>query len=78
MRRSCRHSLPAGASRGIGREVALGLARSGCHVVVAARTVEDTPELPGTIFSVAAEVEALGVRVIELRLETRDLGASGR
>ncbi len=43
-----------GASRGIGRALALALADRGAHVVVAAKSVEETPGLPGTIFSVAA------------------------
>ena len=44
-----------GASRGIGKAIALRAARDGANVVVAAKTAEPDPRLPGTV-SVAAEV----------------------
>ena len=47
-----------GASRGIGREIALRAARDGANLVIAAKSAEPHPKLEGTIFSVAAEVEA--------------------
>ncbi len=65
-------AIITGASRGIGRELALGLAREGCHVVVAAKTVEENPKLPGTIHSVAAEVEALGRKALPFQVDLRD------
>src|SRR5471032_2841290 len=46
-----------GASRGIGREIALRAARDGANIVIAAKSAEPHPKLPGTIFSVAKEVE---------------------
>ncbi|VVM84074.1 hypothetical protein PS639_02424 [Pseudomonas fluorescens] len=48
-----------GASRGIGREIALR-AKVGANIVIAAKSATPHPKLPGTIFSVAAEVEAAG------------------
>ncbi|RYE94111.1 MAG: SDR family NAD(P)-dependent oxidoreductase [Myxococcales bacterium] len=63
-----------GASRGIGRSIALGLAREGCDIIVAARTTEVDPKLPGTIGDVAAEVEALGRRALAVRVDVRDEG----
>jgi citronellol/citronellal dehydrogenase len=63
-----------GASRGIGRALALGLARAGCRVVVAARSVESTDKLPGSIFTVAAEVEALGAEALPVQADVRDAG----
>lgn len=45
-----------GASRGIGREIALRAARDGANLVIAAKSAEPHPKLEGTIFSVAAEV----------------------
>jgi citronellol/citronellal dehydrogenase len=61
-----------GASRGIGRAIALASARAGAHVVIAAKTVEPHPKLPGTIHSVADEVRALGVQALPLQLDVRD------
>ena len=51
-----------GASRGIGREIALRAARDGANIVIAAKSAEPHPKLPGTIFSVAKEVEDAGGR----------------
>ena len=49
-----RVAIVTGASRGIGRECALALARRGCHVVIAAKSTEPQPTLPGSIYTVAA------------------------
>ena len=49
-----------GASRGIGREIALKAAAQGANIVIAAKSAEPHAKLPGTIHSVAAEVEAAG------------------
>lgn len=54
-----RVAIITGASRGIGRQVALDFAKHGAKVVVTAKSVNDNPNLPGTIFSVAAEIQAL-------------------
>jgi citronellol/citronellal dehydrogenase len=64
-----------GASRGVGRCLALALAREGADVVVAAKTAEPNPKLPGTIFTTAAEVEALGRRALPVQVDVRDEGA---
>lgn len=61
-----------GASRGIGRAIALAAARAGANVVIAAKTVEPHPKLPGTIHSVADEVRALGVEALPLQLDVRE------
>lgn len=61
-----------GASRGIGRAIALGLARAGCSVVVAAKSTESTEKLPGSIFTVAAEAEALGGKSLPVQVDLRD------
>jgi citronellol/citronellal dehydrogenase len=64
-----------GASRGIGREIALRCARDGANVVVTGKTVQAHPKLPGTIHSVAAEVEAAGGRALAVQLDVRDADA---
>jgi citronellol/citronellal dehydrogenase len=61
-----------GASRGIGREIALTCARDGANVALAAKTAEAHPKLAGTIFSVAQEVEAAGGRALPIQLDVRD------
>ena len=64
-----------GASRGIGRAVALACAREGADVVIAAKSEVDSERLPGTIHSVAKEVEALGRKALPVRLDVRDADA---
>ncbi len=64
-----------GASRGIGREIALKCARDGANIVVTAKTAEPHASLPGTIHSVAAEVEAAGGKALALQLDVRDENA---
>ncbi|MNZ16752.1 3-oxoacyl-[acyl-carrier-protein] reductase FabG [compost metagenome] len=64
-----------GASRGIGREIALHAAADGANIVIAAKSAEPHPKLPGTIFSVAEEVEAAGGKALALQLDVRDENA---
>jgi len=61
-----------GASRGIGREIALRAAQDGANIVIAAKSAEPHAKLPGTIHSVAAEVEAAGGKALALQLDVRD------
>ncbi len=67
-----RVAIITGASRGIGRSIALGLARAGCHVVIAAKTTTPSDRLPGSIFTVAAEAEALGGQALPVQVDVRD------
>ena len=67
-----RVAIITGASRGIGRALALGLAQAGCHIVVAAKSTTSTEKLPGSIFTVAAEVEALGAQALPIQVDVRD------
>uniref|UniRef100_A0A7S0E9Z7 Hydroxysteroid dehydrogenase-like protein 2 n=1 Tax=Phaeocystis antarctica TaxID=33657 RepID=A0A7S0E9Z7_9EUKA len=71
-----RVAIVTGASRGIGRECALALARRGCHIVIAAKSTEPQPTLPGSIYTVAAEVEALGVQALPCVVDLRDEASS--
>ena len=64
--------LITGASRGIGREIALKCAKDGAKIVIAAKTNQPHPTLPGTIHSVAAEVEALGGQALAIQMDVRD------
>lgn len=68
-----RVAIVSGASRGVGRAVALTLAKEGCNVVVAAKSVEDSPKLPGTIYSVAKEIEELGVQALAVQCDVRNI-----
>lgn len=61
-----------GASRGIGKAIALRAARDGANVVVAARTYRKHPSLPGTIHSAVEEIESAGGRGLAIRLDVRD------
>jgi citronellol/citronellal dehydrogenase len=61
-----------GASRGIGKAIALRLAQEGANIVVAAKSVSENPKLGGTIFSAAAEVEAAGGKALAVQCDIRD------
>jgi citronellol/citronellal dehydrogenase len=67
-----RVAIITGASRGIGRALALGLAQAGSHIVIAAKSTASTEKLPGSIFTVAAEVEALGAQALPIQVDVRD------
>jgi len=70
-----RVAIITGSTRGIGRECALALARQGCNVVVAAKSTEEQPNLPGSIYTVASELEALGVQALPFKLDVRDVSS---
>ncbi len=61
-----------GASRGIGLAIGLRAARDGANVVIAAKTAEPHPKLPGTIYTAAAEIEAAGGKALPLLVDVRD------
>ena len=67
-----RVAIITGASRGIGRALALGLAQQGCRIVVAAKSVQSTEKLPGSIYTVAEEIEALGIEALPIQVDVRD------
>lgn len=60
-----------GASRGIGLAIALRAARDGANIVIAAKTAEPHPKLPGTIFTAAREIEAAGGQALPLVVDIR-------
>src|SRR5947199_6163783 len=61
-----------GASRGIGKAIALRAAADGANVAIAAKTAEPHPKLPGTIYSAAEEIEAAGGHALPLQVDIRD------
>lgn len=61
-----------GASRGIGRRIALRAAADGANVAIAAKTDRPHPKLPGTIHSVADEVREAGGNALPLKVDIRD------
>ena len=61
-----------GASRGIGLAIGKRAAADGANVVIAAKTIEANPKLPGTIFSAAAEIEAAGGQALPVQCDIRD------
>lgn len=61
-----------GASRGIGLAIAKRAAADGANIVVAAKTSEPNPKLPGTIYSAAEEVRAAGGQALPLQVDIRD------
>lgn len=65
-------AIVTGGSRGIGKAMALGLARAGAAVTVAARTTEPRDGLPGTIHDTAAEIAAAGGRALAVACNVRD------
>ncbi|HEX8460551.1 MAG TPA: NAD(P)-dependent oxidoreductase [Segetibacter sp.] len=64
--------LITGASRGIGKAIALKLAAEGANIVVAAKSIEEDSKLGGTIYSAAAEIEAAGGKALAVKCDIRD------
>lgn len=61
-----------GASRGIGLAIGLRAARDGANIVIAAKSDQPNPKLPGTIHTAAAEIEAAGGKALAIRCDIRD------
>ncbi len=64
-------AIITGASRGIGKAIALKLASRGVNIAIGAKTVKSTPKTPGTIFDTAREVEALGAQALAVQTDVR-------
>lgn len=60
-----------GGSRGIGKAIGLRCAADGANVVVAAKTTEPHPKLPGTIFTAAEEMEEAGGQALAVKVDIR-------
>ncbi len=61
-----------GASRGIGKAIALRAAREGANIVIAAKTTVPHPQLPGTIHTAAMEVDQAGGSALAVAMDVRD------
>lgn len=64
-------ALVTGSTRGIGRDIAIKLAKQGCNIVVTGKTDEPHDRLPGTIYTTAEEVEEAGAEALPLKLDVR-------
>jgi citronellol/citronellal dehydrogenase len=62
-------AIVTGSSRGIGKAIAIGFAKEGAKVVVAARTETDSEKLPGTIYKTADEIQALGSSALPIKCD---------
>ena len=61
-----------GASRGIGKAIALRAARDGANVAIASKTDQPHPKLPGTIHTAAEEIREAGGQALALKVDIRD------
>ncbi len=62
----------SGASRGIGKAIALKLAGAGANIIIAAKSTAENPKLGGTIFSAAKELEAAGGNAFPVACDIRE------
>ncbi len=72
MKFSSRTVFITGASRGIGKAIALKLASEGANIIIAAKSTEENPKLGGTIFSAAEEIEKAGGKALPVKCDIRN------
>lgn len=62
----------SGASRGIGLAIAKRAAQDGANIILAAKTAEPHPKLPGTIYTAAEEINEAGGKALPVICDIRD------
>jgi citronellol/citronellal dehydrogenase len=65
-------ALITGATRGIGRALAIGLAKNGYDIVVTGKSVYNKKSIPGTIFTVSSEIKKLGRKALPVQLDVQN------
>ena len=65
-------AIITGSTRGIGRQLALDLAKKGYNITVTGKTTKTVESLPGNIYSVSEEVKDLGVDALPFKLDVRN------
>jgi citronellol/citronellal dehydrogenase len=65
-------AIVTGASRGIGKAIAIRFAKEGAKVVLASKTTDPNPKLPGTLDDVRKEIEAAGGEAYVQPTDVRD------
>jgi citronellol/citronellal dehydrogenase len=65
-------AIITGATRGIGRALAIGLSKKGYNIVIAGKTTDHNPKIPGTIYSVAKEIELIGTKALPIKTDMRN------
>lgn len=66
-----RVAVVTGASRGIGKALAIRLAQEGADVVIAAKTEQSSEQLPGSIYETADAISARGRRALAIPTDVR-------
>jgi citronellol/citronellal dehydrogenase len=65
-------AIITGSTRGIGRHIALVLAKNGYNITVTGKSVTSEKKLPGNIYSVSDEIKDLGADAIPIKLDVRN------
>jgi len=72
MKLSDKVAIVTGSTRGIGKAIAIGFAKEGASVVIAARSEIDNEKMPGTIYKTTEEIQALGGNALPVKCNIAD------